>query len=124
MSKGMQILILAAAILLMMGVLPRGLAWSVGSLMNASVFGFLTVLLICHYAYKAYCVHRGGSPGSHARHQHNVPRTEVASRAERARVDDLDKRLARIEEALTEIKRENESLAEDYRFIQRVLEKE
>lgn len=40
------------------------------------------------------------------------------------RVDDIAERLTRIEVALDDLRRGNESLAEDYRFLQRVLERD
>jgi len=100
------ILFVGILLLLRLGVDPRA---------DIGVWGFLVIVVLCSYAYKFYCVHHG--IGTHGRHA-----ATGANAVDRQRLDQIDERMKAMEATLADLKRETESLAEDYRFIQRVLD--
>lgn len=79
------------------------------------------VPVVCHYLYEIYCIHMGVESDCKKSTTLASPSIDVKAREQ---TEDLDTRMARIEEALVDIKRQNEALTEDYRFLTRVLDKD
>jgi len=94
-----------------------------------NLWEFLILFFLFAFVYKVICLFAGKS-SRHDRktgspHAAGADAGRLAAMEERLeRLEGIDERLERLNEAVGEVKRDTESLAEDYRFIQRVLDKE